>query len=54
MVVLGGVGVLMSEVPLYRVLGGGAFSDRDLQGYLAHKKMSLPQNHHRALGVVLL
>ena len=28
--------------------------DLGLQGYLAHKKLPPPQDHHRALGAVLL
>ena len=26
----------------------------DVQGYLAHKKLPPPQDHHRALGMILL
>ena len=55
---------LMSEVPLYtyifalEVIGPTRAAwwslHVGLQGYLAHKKMPPPQDHHRALGRALL
>jgi len=49
----------MSEVPLYSRLtptssGGAPPSDPSVQGHLADQKYPPPEDHHRALGIVLL
>ena len=45
----------MAEAPLCGLVRPPSFRERLLQGYLAHKKQPPPpQDHHRAINIVLL